>query len=338
MIAKLINILAVILIFWLASYVITILSGIFKKGFKDEMLASKIMRAAKLPLRFLAILLGVYFSLRFTGIDWSWKKFSLDSLFYILIVLLSCYTASRLLKAFFVWHSSRVKSSDINQTILIFIRKAISVFLYVIGFLIIFQRIGVEIGPLLAGLGVVGIAVALGLQETLANVFGATFFLLDKTFKIGDYIQLDDGTKGNIEDISWRSTKIRTIEGNTVILPNSKFVNQKISSYDYNDPSYYIYVNLGVGYDSDLDLVERVSIRSAQTVLETFKIRSETEPYIRFMEFGDSAINLRIVVRVTRFTDERRVRSAIIKEIIREFRKEGIEIPFKQIVVHKTSN
>jgi small-conductance mechanosensitive channel len=332
---NLINALVIFLFFVLASYVITILFGFYEKTSDKDGLSSRVIKASKLPLRFLAVLLGLYFAAQKVELAWSWKNLNLDIIFYILIVLLVCYAVSRLNKAIFSWHASKGSASKINLTTLIFLRKALSIVFYLIGALIIFKKLGIEISPILAGLGVAGIAVALGLQETLQNVFAAAFFVLDKSFNIGDYVQLEDGTRGCIQDISWRSTKLRTIDGNIVILPNSKFVNQKISSFDYKDSSYSISVKVGIAYGSDLEKVEQAASEAALKVIGNEKIKvRDNAPRIRFNEFGDSALNLSVLIKVDKMVDERRVRSELIKAVYGEFNEAGIEIPLPQRVVY----
>ncbi len=335
---KLINAVLIIIAFWLGSYVVTIfmrLLGKFASRTKTS-LDDKILKAIKLPIRYLAVLLGFYFAGKYYGLSYSWKGVSLEEVFLVLVILLVGFTFSRLLKTFFAWYGDKEKAArKINQTMFIFIRKMISVFVYAIALLIVFGQLGIQIGPLLAGLGVAGLAIALGLQETLANLFSALFLVMDKSINIGDWIQLEDGTKAYIEDISWRSVRIRTISGNAVIIPNSVFVGQKIASYDYSDKSFFTSIQVGVAYDSNLEKVEQTAAGAAKNVIKTEKIKAEgNEPIIRFKELADSSINFVILIKVDQVKDEGRIKHALIKEIIKEFRKENIEIPFPQRVIH----
>ena len=324
----------VVVFFWLFSYFITIISGFFEKKMDGQGLSISLIRAGKLPIRFLSVLLGIYAAVELIKFDFKWKQFNADTILYILIVLVVCFTLSRTGKAFFGWHAQKRKSMKVNKTALMFMRKAISVCIYIIGILVIFKKLGVEIAPILAGLGVAGIAVALALQQTLSDVFAAFFFLADKTFNIGDFVQLEDGTRAKIVDISWRSTKLRTIDDNTVILPNSKFVNQKISSYDYKDSEYYTSITVGVAYNSDLDLVEEAVTDIVYAVLAKEGAKIAKEPIkIRFKELAESSISVNILVRVPGFKEERKLKSEIIKEVIKEFRLRKIEIPFPQRVI-----
>lgn len=335
---KLINSILIIIAFWLGSYIITIfmkLLGKFASKTKTS-LDDKMLKVIKLPIRYLAILLGFYFASQYYGLNYSWKGVSMEDVFLVLVILLVGFTFSRILKTFFTWYTDKEKTTrKINQTMFIFIRKMISIFVYSIALLIIFGQLGIKIGPLLAGLGIAGLAIALGLQETLANLFAALFLVMDKSINIGDWIQLEDGTKAYIEDISWRSVRIRTIGGNTVIVPNSIFVGQKISSYDYPESPFFTSINVGVAYDTDLEYVEKVAIRVTENVIKLEKIKVENNnPIVRFKELADSSINFRIILKVDDVRDESRVKHTLIKEIVKEFNKENIEIPFPQRVIH----
>ncbi len=336
--SKLITSILIIIGFWLGSYVVTFLLSMFEKlaSKTKTSLDDKMIKAAKLPIRYLAIILGFYYASQYYGVSWNYRGFGIKEALYILVVLIIGFTASRLLKTFFEWYAKQESKRKINQTMFIFIRKMVSVTVYAVVLIFILSHFGVEIRPLLAGLGIVGLAIALGLQETLANLFAALFLVMDKSVNIGDWIQLEDGTKAYIEDISWRSVRIRTNSGNSVIVPNNKFVGQNISSYDYPESIFYTSVGVGVSYDSDLEKVEEVAIRVAKNVLSQTKIEiGDNEPIVRFKELADSSINLIVIVKVGKVQDEGRVKHALIKEIVKEFRKEKIEIPFPQRVVHK---
>jgi len=335
---KLINAALIIIAFWLASYVITIIMRVIGKlaGKTKTSLDDKIIAATRLPVRYLAIILGLYFAIRYYGFSWSWRGYGLKEIFFVLIVLLLGFAFSRLLKTFFIWYGDKERARKINQTMFVFIRKMISVFVYAIVLLIIFKQLGIEIGPMLAGLGIAGLAIALGLQQTLANLFSALFLVMDKSINIGDWIQLEDGTKAYIEDISWRSVRIRTIGNNTVIVPNSTFVEQKISSYDYPESTFSTSINVGVSYDSDLEQVEKVAVQAAKNIIKQEKIQvKDNEPIIRYKELADSSINFIVIIKIDSVRDEGRIKHALIKEIVREFRKEDIEIPFPQRVIHQ---
>jgi small-conductance mechanosensitive channel len=332
------NFALIVLSFWLASYVVTLLMRLLEKAANKTKtsLDDTLIKSAKLPVRYLFILLGFYYAVKYSGLDWQWQDYDISDAFYALIVLLLCFTASRMLKTLFKWYEKNKISRKNSRTMFIFVQKVVSLSLYVFAFTLILGHFGVQIAPLLAGLGVAGLAVALGLQETLANLFAALFLVMDKSINIGDYIELEDGTKAYIEDVSWRSVRIRTIGGNTIIVPNSLFVGQKISSYDYPESPYSMWINVGVAYGSDLEFVEEVAIRAANNVIKSEGISvQENNPIVRFRAFADSAIEFIVILAIDQVIDESRVQHALIKEIDKQFKQENIEIPFPQRVVYQ---
>ena len=336
---QLIMAISIVLAFFLGSYVITFLMTMLEKVTSKTKsdLDDKIIKATKLPIRYLAILLGFFFGFR--GFDLVWeikgKEFGITDILFVFIALLIAFAASRIMKVVFDWYAETEKGSGVNQTMFIFSRKVVSAIVYLIAAMVVLGQFDVQIGPLLAGLGVMGLAIAFGLQETMANLFAALFLVLDKSINVGDWIKLESGTKAYIEDISWRSVRIRTIGGNTVIVPNNKFVGQNISSYDYPSKSFYTSIRLGVSYDTDLEKAEYVASQSAEKVIKDEGIdQQDNNPIVRFKEFGDSSIDFIVIVKVDNVQAEGRVQHALIKQIKKDFEQAGIEIPFPQRVVY----
>ena len=336
---QIINSLAIIILFWLGSYVVTFLLKLIEKGTSKTGtdLDDKILNSIKLPIRYLAVMLGLFYAARGFNLSWtiSNRDFGLGDLLFILIAFLIGFTISRVLKMIFIWYGEQ-EDAKISQTMFVFIRKMISITVYTLALLIVFSQMGIEIAPLLGAMGIVGLAVAFGLKSTMENLFAALFLVMDKSINIGDWIQLEDGTKAYIEDISWRSVRIRTIGNNTVIVPNSVFVGQKISSYDYPVSSFYTSVRVGVSYDSDLEKAEYVALQSAEKVIKDENVKDvDNNPIVRFKCFADSAIEFIVIVKIDKVRDEGRVQHALIKELHKQFKENNIEIPFPQRVVHR---
>ncbi|RLC36390.1 hypothetical protein DRH27_05290 [Candidatus Falkowbacteria bacterium] len=334
---EIIKALAIVIIFWLGSYVVTFIIQLFGKAASKTKtdLDDSLIKTVKLPIRYLAVILGLFIATR--NFDFVWtvkdKEFVIADIFFILMALLIGFTISRVLKTVFVWYGSR-DEVKISQTMFVFVRKMISVFVYLIAVMIIFGQFGIQITALLGALGVAGLAIAFGLQSTMENLFSALFLVMDKSISIGDWIQMEDGTKAYIEDISWRSVRIRTLGGNTVIVPNSVFVGQKISSYDYPVSSFYTSIQVGVAYGTDLEKVEYVAMQAAEKVVKDEGIKEmENNPIVRFKELGDSSINFIVIVKVDNVQDEGRIKHSLVKEIVKQFEKNNIEIPFPQRVV-----
>ena len=197
-----------------------------------------------------------------------------------------------------------------------------------IGFLVMLQTLGISIAPLLTALGVGGLAVALALQDTLANLFAGVHILASKTVQPGDYIQLSSGEEGYVVDINWRQTTVRQLSNNLVVIPNGQLAKTNMTNYTRPEQQLTVLVQVGVGYDSDLDHVERVTHEViAETMSEITGAVRDHEPAIRFHTFGDSRIGFTVILGVGEFSDQFRIKHEFIKRLHRRYREEGIRIP-----------
>lgn len=199
----------------------------------------------------------------------------------------------------------------------------------IFGLLIILNGLGLSIAPMLTALGVGGLAVALALQEPLANLFAGLFVTLAGHVRVGDYVKLDSGEEGTIVDFSWRSTRIRMLSNNLIVVPNAKLAQANITNYDLPSQDQAVLINLGVDYGSDLARVEQVTIEVARQVMEEVPGGVPGfEPFIRYNQFGDSSINFSVIMRGRQFTDQFLVKHEFVKRVHQRYAREGIAIPF----------
>ena len=223
---------------------------------------------------------------------------------------------------------------------------------YVVGGIIVLDACGVSITPLVTALGVGGLTIALGLQETMANLFAGLHLLLTKQVRIGDHIRMEGGSEGQITDITWRYAKIHTVTNNVIIVPNSKLAAAVITNYDMpaegvnsisvEDVAFS--VSVGVAYDSDLDRVEQVTLEVARDVLARFDSALDvsegaaTAPAVRFHTFGDSAICFNVNLHTTSFRSQYLIRHEFIKALKKRYDEENIQIPFPIRTVRMEQN
>ncbi|MGW1888108.1 mechanosensitive ion channel family protein [Streptomyces sp. NPDC001970] len=197
-----------------------------------------------------------------------------------------------------------------------------------IGFLVVLETLGVSIAPLLTALGVGGLAVALALQDTLANLFAGVHILASRTVQPGHYIRLSSGEEGYVVDINWRNTVVRTLSENLVIIPNTKLSGTNMTNYHRPERLMTLNVQVGVGYDSDLDHVERVTTEVVESVMADVSGGvPDHEPAVRFHTFGDSRIGFTVILGVGEFSDQYRIKHEFIKRLHRRYRAEGISVP-----------
>ncbi|MEU9420059.1 mechanosensitive ion channel family protein [Streptomyces sp. NPDC051000] len=196
------------------------------------------------------------------------------------------------------------------------------------GFLVALETVGVSIAPLLTALGVGGLAVALALQDTLANLFAGVHILASKTVQPGDYIRLTSGEEGYVVDINWRNTVVRNLSNNLVIIPNGRLARTNMTNFTQPEQQLSILVQVGVGYESDLEHVERVTLEVIDSVMVDINgAVPDHEGAVRFHTFADSRINFTVILGVGEFSDQYRIKHEFIKRLHRRFRTEGISIP-----------
>ncbi|MDS0278542.1 mechanosensitive ion channel family protein [Halomicroarcula sp. S1AR25-4] len=181
--------------------------------------------------------------------------------------------------------------------------------------------------PLLASAGLIGIIVGLAARDTLANFFGSLSLYLDGTYKIGDYVVLETGERGRVEDISVRSTVIRTRDDILVTVPNSKLSSAAIVNESTPKQKRRIRVPIGVAYGTDVDAVEEILLAVAGT---EDLVLDRPKPRVRFREFGESALNFELLCWVSNPALNARAIHNLNKAVYERFRDAGVEIPFPQ--------
>jgi small-conductance mechanosensitive channel len=197
------------------------------------------------------------------------------------------------------------------------------------GALVVLETLDIKITPILTALGVGGLAVALALQDTLANLFAGVHILLSRQVRPGDYVGLSSGEKGYVQDVTWRYTTIRQLPNNITVIPNSKLASAITTNYYLPEQEMAVLVQVGVAYGSDLDQVERVTVDVGREVMREVQGGVPGfEPFIRYHTFGDSSINFSVILRGREFTDQYLITHEFIKRLHRRYRAEGIEIPF----------
>ncbi|MGC8654371.1 MAG: mechanosensitive ion channel family protein, partial [Candidatus Kryptoniota bacterium] len=209
------------------------------------------------------------------------------------------------------------------------LKNIVRISIYSIGILFILDYLEIHIAPLLTALGVGGLAIGLGLQETLSNFFAGLQILAANQIRVGDYIKLSSGDEGFVEDMNWRATVVRTLSGNHVIIPNKNLAGLIITNYQEPAPDMSIVFNLGVDYSSDLDEVERVTVEVAKEIQMTVPgaVR-DFQPFIRFNEFATSSINFSVILRGKSYVDQYLIKHEFVKKLKQRYDKEGIKIPF----------
>jgi small-conductance mechanosensitive channel len=205
----------------------------------------------------------------------------------------------------------------------------IRIVVYILAALIVLNGLGISIAPILATLGVGGLAVALALKDTLSNFFAGFHIVVTRQIRVGDYLKLSSGEEGVVSDISWRTTQVRTLAGNLVLIPNAKLTELIVTNYTLQEKEMAVSVAMGVHYGSDLAKVERVACEVAAEVMREVPggVPGFT-PSICYHTFGESSIDFSVNLRGKTFVDQFLIKHEFIKRIHERFNREGIVIPY----------
>ncbi|TAH24792.1 MAG: mechanosensitive ion channel family protein [Cytophagales bacterium] len=256
---------------------------------------------------------------------------------YTIVVMLSIFTImmSRIAVGFVRLLPGRSSGAFPGSSIFINITR---ITIFILGFVFILQQLGISITPIITALGVGGLAVALALQDTLANLFAGLNVIAGRRLKQGDFIQLENGQDGLIEDITWRSTVIREQTNNHIIVPNTKLASSVIKNYSTPVPEVFVIVKIGVDYQADLEKIELLILQAAKRVIQSTSASvSDFEPFVRYKEFADHSIDADVFLKAKSFVDRLELRHLFIKELQTTFKQEGISIPFPTRTLHITS-
>lgn len=268
--------------------------------------------------------IGVYWTIHTVGLVEPVQRLLAYILFTILVFSITRVIV-RTLERIIALRTAEARSAAAATSLL---TNLVAITIYAAGAIIILGYYGISIAPLITALGVGGMAVALGLQESLANLFAGLHLILSKQVRVGDYIRLDSDNEGRVTDITWRYTTILTSTNNTVVVPNAKLSSAILTNYDMPEPQIAVIIPVGVSYDSDLEKVETVTVAVAADVMERLEGSMVKTPAVFFHTFGDSSIDFNVVLYARRFTDRTQLKHEFIKALTQRYREEGIDIPF----------
>ena len=284
-----------------------------------------VIGAIRRPSVIWCVMLAIYASLEFSKLPEYWVNIAgktLLALGILSVTLTIANITAGSIKTYSAKFAAALPMTSLTQN---FSR----VIIFGIGILIILNNFGISITPILATLGVGGLAVALALQETLSNLFAGCHIIAARQIKIGDYIKLQSGEEGYVMDIDWRTTRIRMPSNNVLLIPNSKLSQSVVTNYHLPDKEIAVSVDLGVHYNSDLGKVEKITGEVAKDIMKS--VRGGVpgfDPLIRYNAFGDSSVGFAVIMRAKEFADQYLIKHEFIKRLHERYRKEGIVIPY----------
>ncbi len=295
-------------------------------------IAEILIEALRGPIIIWSLIAGIYFALESASLPPHLDRYLSTSLFALWIIsftVMATHLAGAMVK-----FSGRRSGGEMPATSLT--KNLAQIVVACIGGAILLRHLGISVTPLLTALGVGGLAVALALQDTLGNLFGGFYITIAGQVRLGDYIKLNTGEEGYIADISWRSTTLRTLPNNMIIVPNSKLAQAIVTNYNLPEKRMWLNIQVGVGYDSDPDHVERVLLDVAREAAEQIPgIVSTPDPSVRLIPgFGDSALDFQLNVSINEFSQQYVAQHELRKRILKRFREEKIDMPFPTRTVY----
>lgn len=301
----------------------------------DSEIMEIFFRAMKGVPIYLSIVIGLYWSVTTSNLPPGLEKI-FSYILFTMIVFSITRVCERTLSGFIRLKFSG--SSDMTQSTLL--DTIFRVAIYASGALIILDYFNISIAPIMAAMGVGGMAVAFGVRETLENIFSGLQIIISKQLRVNDYIKLSTGDEGRVIDINWRYiTVMPPTEANVVVIPNKVIANAVTTNFSQPREDIIVVVPIGVGYESDLEKVERVTVdvaRELQIKIDGYEPhfdndgidRNKLAPVVRYQCFNDSSIDFNAVMHVQTFTNQYVLKHEFIKAITKRYREEGINIPF----------
>ena len=301
-------------------------------NFTPTNLDVRLVRALRRPLTLGILAGGLYLSIVLPFDLTAEVRHPIDHAAGIMGILLGVFAVTRLVSNLSDWYYEEIAPhtvSTLDDRMMPMIRRIATGMVYVLGALLVLDLLNVNISPLIAGLGLGGLAVALALQPTLSNLFAGTYVMTEGVVHPGDYIELENGVAGYVIDVGWRSTRLRTWTNNLVVVPNSRFAETIITNYQGPIPAVNIYLTCGVSYDSNLALVERVCQEEMDTLLENDpRAVKEYGAYFAYESFDDSNITFYLFIQARDRIASFEVQSELIRMVQQRFREEGIVINY----------
>jgi small-conductance mechanosensitive channel len=253
----------------------------------------------------------------------------LDNLYFILYLMIGFGFAWRMVGTLSNWYSTEMApktDSKLDEQLMPFIRRVALIIITVLAGIILLSRFNIEVGGLVATLGIGSLAIALAAQAALSDIISGFLIMIDRPFRIGDRVEiLDLDTWGDVIDIGLRSARIRTRDNRMVIVPNSVIAKSLLVNYSFPDSQYRIQIELGIGYGTDLEEARRTiieAVRNVEGVLADRKVEA------LFLQFGESALIFRVRWWLESYVDTRRMFDRVNSAIYNALNEAGIEIPF----------
>ncbi len=309
------------IIYWMFKNVMRKLTAKTKSDLDDI-----IVDTLEEPLSLAVVIWGLWMGLGWLTLSEK-VQFVLNKGLYLIILITIAWFITRifdaLVKAYLV-PLTEASENDLDDQILPIIRKGVKIVVWIVAIIVGMDNAGYDIGAILAGLGIGGLAMAMAAKDMVANLFGSFTVFTDRPFTVGDRIKVA-GVDGTVKEIGLRSTRLTTLEGRVVTIPNAEFQNSVIENIS-SEPSRKVSMTLGLTYDMDANKIQKAlevldGIASANTSLDSgYKLA--------FSGFGDFSLNILFIYYIRKGEDILGTNTAVNLEILKQFTVEGLDMAF----------
>ena len=287
------------------------------------------------PAVFVVVVMGVWFALKSLTLSETITTIISNS-YQVIIALLVGWLLSRLFDALYKEYMiplAEKTENDLDDQLMPIISKGVKLIIWLMAIIIGLNNAGYDVAALIAGLGIGGLALAMAAKDTVSNIFGGFTIFADQPFKINDRIKIA-GYDGVVTEIGVRSTRLKTLEGRIVTMPNSKFADAPVENISW-EPSRKVKLTLGLTYDTTpdkmqlaMDLLSQISEANKQT---------EENVTIGFNAFGDFSMNIAFIYYICKGESIMDTQTAINMEILRKFNEAGLEFAFPTQTLYNVS-
>ena len=320
------------LIYWVLKNIIKKVTDKTKSTLDDILLDS-----LQQPIVFGMVVFGIWFAFDNLSFPEDIREI-IDSAYFFLVIINFTWIIARVVAGLieeYIVPVVQKSDSDLDDQLLPVLRKTLKIIIWSLGVIIALNNIGFNVGAVLAGMGIGGLALAMAAKDTVSNLFGGIMIFTDKPFVIRDRVQIE-GYDGVIEEIGIRSTRLRTLAGRIVTIPNMKFTDGIVENVS-SEPTRKVVLNLGLTYDTSHEKMEL-----AMKILKDINVANphvRENPLISFNAFGDFSLGILFIYYILAGEDILGVQTEINMEILKQFNANGLEFAFPtQTIQAQVSN
>ena len=318
------------IIFWLFANVVKKLTAKTETNIDDI-----IIDMIEEPVAFAVAILGIWYGLDMLNLPDAGHVW-INRIYYLLIIFNIAWLINRVLDALiqeYIVPIVEKSESDLDDQLLPILKKGIHAAVWIMAIIVGLNNAGYDVGALIAGLGIGGLALALAAQDTVANLFGGITIFVDQPFTINDWIKINS-YEGIIEEVGIRSTRIRTFEGRLVTIPNKVFAESAIENVSA-EPNRRVIIFLGLTYDTSAERIQE-ALDILRSIHGMHAEVLEEKVLTLFDSFGDFSLNVKFVYYIKKGQDVFATNSAINLEILKRFNAAGLDFAFPTQTIHAT--